>query len=175
MSWSKRVFCFWLVLHCCGCGYGQDAGGRQAAAPSPEARAAAPETVISLQRHSGGFGVAPAYKLSIDGDGAVTFEGETNTKRKGTATGRISPDDVRRLIAEFEKVGYFSLADRYVHRENCPQYFDDSPAVVTSLTTGGRSKKVVHNTGCKGTETLDKLTALENMIDEVAGAKQWIK
>jgi hypothetical protein len=51
----------------------------------------------------------------------------------------------------------------------------DLPSAYTSITIDGRSKRVEHYHGCKGAEILERLTGLENKIDETVNTKQWIK
>lgn len=167
--WKPLLLC-WLVLSwgCGGAGGGRDVTPR--ATP-----AAVPAASVSLERHVGGFGVGPVYRLTIDGDGEVTFEGGKNTKVRGVVKSKLSRDEAQRVLSEFKKLDYFSLADKYVHGENCPEYVTDMPLVVTTFTSEGRSKTVRHNTGCTGTPTLGRLTALEDMIDEAAGTRRWIE
>lgn len=175
MSLSKQILLLWLVLNSLGCSAGQVVSSTQVAEATPNARSALLEAVITLQREDGGWGMSPIYSLTIYADGAVVFEGEKNVKRKGVVRSKINQQELQQLIAEFEKINYFSLADRYLGKENCPVPSFDTPVVVTSFTHNGRSKKVIHDTGCKGTSALEKLTALENKIEEVVNTKQWIK
>ena len=58
-------------------------------------------------------------------------------------------------------------------REDCPQYTFDAGTVFTSIANNSRFKQVEHYQGCQGTESLTKLTALENKIDEIVNIKQW--
>src|SRR5438874_5211600 len=72
------------------------------------------------------FGTCPSYKLTISSDGTVTFEGRQYTKTKGLATGHITANDFRNLVAEFDKIYYFSLPDAYVPgTKECPQRVTD--------------------------------------------------
>jgi len=122
------------------------------------------------------FGTCPAYKLTIKSDGNVTFEGHQFTKTKGTATGKISASDFRKLVTEFEKIDYFSLLDAYTPgTKQCPQAATDMPSAETSLRLNGKTKSVSHYYGCGNSGALAKLTELENKIDEVAGSQKWIK
>ena len=122
------------------------------------------------------FGSCPAYKFTIKSDGNVTFEGRQFTKTKGTATGKISANDFRKLVTEFEKIDYFSLLDAYTPgTKQCPQVITDLPSAETALRLNGKMKSVSHYHGCGNSGALAKLTALENKIDEVAGTEKWIK
>jgi acetamidase/formamidase len=130
---------------------------------------------ITLER-TACFGSCPIYKLAIASDGTITFVGERFTKTQGIATGRISASDFRRLVAEFEKIDYFSLpSDFSPGTKVCPQMVTDMPSAITSIRLKGKSKTVSHYYGCGDSGVLPKLTALENKIDEVAGTQKWIK
>jgi acetamidase/formamidase len=123
------------------------------------------------------FGTCPVYKLTLSSDGVVTFAGERFTKTTGTANGKISPGDFRSLVNEFEKINYFSLADAYTPgTKECEGYMTDMPGADTSIRLHGRTKSVSHYYGCRRPESvLQKLTALEDKIDEVVGTQKWIK
>jgi acetamidase/formamidase len=130
---------------------------------------------ITLER-TACFGTCPIYKLTIASDGSVTFQGQRFTKTTGTAKGKITADDFRQLVSEFEKINYFSLPDRYAPGTPvCPQMITDLPSANTSIKLKGKMKSVSHYHGCGDAGALAKLTALERRIDEVAGTQKWIK
>jgi len=133
------------------------------------------DDLITLER-SVCFGTCPVYKVTIASDGAVTFEGRQFTRTKGIAKGQISAQDFRRLVAEFQRIEYFSLPDNYAPGTPvCPQMITDMPSANTSLRFNGKAKSVSHYHGCGNSGALAKLTALENKIDEVAGTEKWTK
>ncbi len=133
------------------------------------------DDVITLER-TACFGTCPMYKLMIASDGAVTFDGQRFTKTVGTAKGKISPSDFRNLVAEFEKINYFSLPDAFLPGTKvCPQRITDMPSANTSIKIKGKTKSVQHYYGCGDKGALAQLTALEKKIDEVAGTAKWIK
>ncbi len=130
---------------------------------------------ITLERGAC-FGACPIYKVTVTSDGTVNFEGRQYTRTKGAAKGHISVQDFRRLVAEFERINYFSLPDRYAPGTPvCPQVITDMPSADTSLRLNGKTKGVAHYHGCSSSAALAKLTALEDKIDEVAGTAKWIK
>lgn len=130
---------------------------------------------ITLER-TACFGTCPMYKVTITSDGTVTFNGERFTKTAGVAKGKISPNDFRQLVAEFEKINYFSLPDAYAPGTPvCPQRITDMPSANTSIKLNGKMKSVAHYHGCGDAGALAKLTALEKRIDEVASTQKWIK
>lgn len=153
-------------------------GGEEA----PRSLNAVPQdTVITLER-TGCYGRCPGYALSIFADGAVVYYGVPRngfTKVAGAARSWISQEQLRRLVAEFERVDYFSLKDRYEAADGCPTFRTDSPWVITSLQINGRKKTVHHYHGCgmKGSYSAvfpRELTDLERMVDEVTGSERWV-
>jgi hypothetical protein len=136
------------------------------------------DTMITLSR-SQCFGSCPDYKVSVTGDGTVTFEGREFVKTKGVAKGSITSDAVRQLIAAFETATFFSLRDAYeTAKDGCPEKWTDNPTVLTSLRLNGKTKVISHYHGCKdsiGNSYPNGLTELENRIDELSGTRQWIK
>lgn len=96
-------------------------------------------------------------------------------KNKGRFTGEVDRGELRRLISEFERIGFFSLADNYDGKEACPTLWSDSPYVFITLNLDGKSKKVGRNAGCEGTNTLKELTALEDGALRTAKVNRWLK
>jgi hypothetical protein len=93
--------------------------------------------------------------------------------------GKITLDQVNKLLAEFRGIGFYSLqkrygsAAKYKRSSSCPEIWTDSPSATVSVVERGKHKAVSHYLGCNGTKTLDDLTALERKIDEIANAEQW--
>ena len=130
---------------------------------------------ITLER-TACFGTCPIYAVTINSDGAVTFNGERFVKTVGIAQDRIDKAAFRELVREFEKIDYFSLPDDFTPGSKvCPNMVTDMPSADTSIRLNGKTKSVAHYQGCGKSAVLDNLTALENKIDEVAGTAKWIK
>ncbi len=139
------------------------------------------EIVITLERGTDYFKVAPEYKLQIYADGSVIFIGQRNVKTEGTAKGSISKQDLQRLIRAFEEINYFSLGGFYGQSE-CPFFLNDAPTVRTELNLDGRRKSVVHDLGCSERKGKDELfffprglIELENLIDAIVKSEKWIE
>jgi acetamidase/formamidase len=131
--------------------------------------------VITLERGAC-FGTCPIYKVTVASDGMVTFEGLDFVKTKGKATGQIKPDDYQKLVNEFKRIKYFSLDDKYEPGSpGCTVGATDNPSALTSIERNGRTKSVSHYYGCKPSEVLRALSALERKIDEIAGTEMWVK
>lgn len=121
------------------------------------------EVIITLER-TVCFGACPDYKVTINGDGTVVFEGRNFVAIEGVQTAKISEEQVQNLVAEFYRAGFFSLRDRY------EQQITDLPSQTTSITIDGKSK-TIYRYGFEPRQ----LAELENKIDEIAGTEKWIK
>jgi len=131
--------------------------------------------VITLER-SVCFGTCPSYKVSVASDGTVTFEGRDFVKTKGKATAQIKPDDFNKLVNDFEKIRYFSLDDKYEPgTPGCGPAATDLPSARTTIEMNGKTKSVSHYHGCRESEVLRALSALERKVDEIAGTDKWIR
>lgn len=137
--------------------------------------AAAGEAPVRIRLERGPcFGTCPVYSVTLNGSGAVLFEGRRFVADTGVSTGRVPPARVDSLLAELAAGGYFDWADRYAAGEpGCERYATDLPLVVTEVRAAGRSKRIEHDHGCM--EAPEALTALEERIDSVAGVARWIR
>src|SRR3954470_3094601 len=120
------------------------------------------DTVIRLQRTSC-FGTCPAYAVTIDATGSVTYEGERNVRVVGQETAGIAPASIARLLQVADRVQFFALRDAY------DGDITDLPTTYVSITAGGRTKKVKDYYGAP-----PGLKELEDAIDAAARTKRWI-
>lgn len=138
-----------------------------------------PDTVITLER-SICFGSCPDYKITIYGDGRLVYEGRRFVKTEGTVNGTVTQEQLRELLAEFDKADYFSLRDSYrTAADGCPTEWTDNPSANTSIQLGGRRKSIAHDYGCqeKSKDYLvypQKLYRLESRIDEIVDSARWV-
>ena len=147
------AICLAVVVISAGCGQ----------PPTPDNMS---DVVVTLERGPC-FGACPVYRLTVYGDGRVSYEGIRFVRIEGTRTATISEDNVRQLIAEFYAIDYFSLHDEYTHADAT-----DMPSATTSITIGGKTKTIIHYHG--DFSTPDELTALEDKIDEIVSTRQWV-
>jgi hypothetical protein len=166
MESSFRASAFFILLVFTGC--------YREASPTAEPTEEIPRDLVIVLERGVCYGTCPAYKLTITANGSVEFEGRHYVKKKGAVNATISREQLKRLIAEFEKAKYFTLQDRYVdEKDGCASVETDHPMVDTSITIAGKTKSIKHYTGCQGPPVLEGLTALENKIDEVVNSSQW--
>lgn len=167
----RHAIRFVWVAAVCGC----VAGTRGVVGQSPAAVTTGglqPQAIrITLERKPC-FGTCPVYIVSIAGDGSMVFDGRAHVDSVRRVTSRIDPSRVDSLMRLFEDSHFFTLDDKYVYGEqNCRLYAADAPIVITSISIGGRIKRVEHDHGCSGVPA--QLTLLENRIDEIARVWRW--
>lgn len=138
-----------------------------AAAETPAETPSMSHTVeITLQRGVC-FGSCPAYTVTINGEGEVRYEGRNFVDAVGERTATIPREDVARLVARFDEIGFDQLNDAY--RANVT----DLPTYRVSITRDGRTKTVV-DYGGPNVGMPRSVRDLEAEIDRVAGTAQWV-
>jgi hypothetical protein len=111
-------------------------------------------------------GTCPSYKLTIDGDGTVTYEGQEFVQVKGKQIASIGFDQIQELVSVFEAANFFSLQGNYTTQD-----VTDSPSAITSIAINGRTKTVTHYYGDNSAP--QELFDLESKIDEITNSTQW--
>ena len=112
------------------------------------------------------------YKVSVSGDGTVTFEGERNVDSVGTYVGHLDAGAVKALGQAFADAHYADMRATYDHT-NCPEYATDLSRVLTSITTAEGTKRVDHDLGCGG-QGPAQLVELYKKFDEIVGTAKWV-
>jgi hypothetical protein len=121
------------------------------------------DLVITLQR-TACFGACPAYKVSIDSAGTVTYDGSSSVRVAGRQTARVPLSSVAGLVETANRIGFFGLEDSYTAPVT------DLPTTIVTVRSGGRTKRVEDYVGAPA-----DLRAFERQIDEVAGTRRWIR
>jgi hypothetical protein len=144
---------------------------------------------ITLERLTDAFGNGANSRLTIKSDGTVTFKRFANpsldvsdprAQESPLRKTKIPVETVAALLAEFDRIKFFSLKDRYAKNEDgCPSgVWTDGSAAQISITINGKSKTIFHYHGCLDENHRSypvELTALELKIDELINTKQWLK
>ena len=158
----KRITVIAVGLIAAGCGgdsRGADTGTADAAATRTRA--------VSIAMERGPcFGRCPVYRVELTDSGTVVYEGRGFVAERGRKEATIAAADVQALAKEIEAAGFFELRDNY------PPAATDHPTVVTTVTIGGRSKRVEHDLSSSTAPA--SLEKLYDRIDEVSGVKRWI-
>jgi Domain of unknown function (DUF6438) len=168
----RRPFALVLIAGLTACSPRPPAAG-QPPTPYGEPGAAASEPPVVTLERTPCFGTCPVYQVAISRSGTVRFVGKHHVSRQGEAMAKIPAARVDSLLRELDAGGYFGFADAYVmDSPACGQYATDSPTVITSASTAGRTKTIRHDYGCDAAP--QELGRLERLIDEVAGSSRWI-
>jgi Domain of unknown function (DUF6438) len=113
------------------------------------------------------FGFCPAYRVSISGDGQVTYVGEAFVNVVGERRATIPREDVQRLLRRFDDINFGQLQDAYrAHVTDLPTF------TVTLERNGGR--KTVADYGGLSAGMPRAMRELQDEIDRVANTGQWV-
>jgi len=136
---------------------------------------APPDTLIILQR-DGCEGPCPVYRLVLFADGTILYQGQYHVRRTGLLKGSIAPEALIKLLVDIDASGFFQLANNYGdgNTKNCDTVDNGRPLITLTVSSKGRAKTVLHHHRCRGAVP-DRITALEDRIDQAAGTAQWIK
>ena len=133
-----------------------------ASAPSPQHGPAQ----ITLQR-TACFGFCPDYTVTIDEAGEVRYEGRRFVSAVGVRDAVIPREDVQRLLARFDEIGFERL------RDESRAQITDLPSTIVTLTRNGRTKRVV-DYGGTSVGMPESVRGLQAEIDRVAGTARWV-
>lgn len=109
------------------------------------------------------LGTCPAYEVTVYRDGRVEFIGREFVAQKGKREKHIAPEGFNRLWREIHRTRFWQMAGRY------SSDMTDAPHQIVTVRTDTTEKSVDdYVSGPK------ELTELEDMIDQVAGTREWI-
>ncbi len=131
-----------------------------------------PDFLIRLER-TVCFGECPAYSVTIDALGNVTYVGDQFVRVKGAQTDRIPVSSVAALSDQADRLGFFALKPEYSTIRNADgseTTVTDMPTTVVTITRDGRSKRVSDYLGAPG-----DLRVLEDGIDKAARTRRWVR
>jgi hypothetical protein len=115
------------------------------------------------------------YKIIIFEDGTVIYDGIDSVGKLGIERLKISSDNLREIIEEFESVQFFKLEQTYdVDGNDCSNPIE-STRVIISIQSGGRMKTIRYYYPClpKGDEIF-RLSRLQEKIEDIAGIEKWV-
>jgi Domain of unknown function (DUF6438) len=112
------------------------------------------------------YGMCPAYRVTIHGDGQVVYTGGICAAVRGERRARIVPAAVAALVGAFHQADFFSLRDRYFPN------IVDAPTRIVTIAFDGRFKTVSETAGM-GAGMPYAVLDLERRIDATAGTAKW--
>ena len=122
------------------------------------------------------FGPCPVYTLMIYGDGRVEYDGIEFVNVFGHQKKTISPDKVRKLFEEFNRIDFPALAEKIsvFTASSCGSSTTDVPSTEISLKLNGKNLTMKHGNECYEDPIFKPLDEMANMIDTVVEVKDWI-
>jgi hypothetical protein len=130
--------------------------------PYAAAQAIPEDFVIKLER-TACYGRCPAYSVSIDARGNVTYDGTRFVRIVGRQSDHIPVSRVAALVETVDRIRFFDLEDKY------RQLITDLPTTFVTVTRDGRSKRIEDYFGAPRS-----LNDLERQIDDLAQTARWI-
>lgn len=98
------------------------------------------------------------------GTKTATYIGQMNTERLGKYTKVIKEEDLKSLVAAFEKANFFSFNEKYLGMTS------DFPSIVIEYSKDGKTKTVTdRQAGPK------QLIELELLLKEIQNGNDWKK
>ena len=97
---------------------------------------AATDLVASIERTMC-FGMCPAYKMEIYGDGKIVYEGVKYVDSIGKYTGKTTTVKINELLAKAKEIGYMELNDVYENK-----LVTDLPSTTTIILLDGVTKRI---------------------------------
>ncbi len=130
-----------------------------------------PDLKIVLERGAC-HGACPVYSVTIHPGGRVSFQGTSQGLGFSSVPvlpSAIGPDQLQQVVTAIEASHFFALPIS-------GQIAMGAPTATTTITMNGQNKSVSHigfDCTLEYNSTSPTLCDLENLIDEVTGAKQW--
>ena len=141
--------------------------------PTQEPITAPENTRIVLHRFLGGAW-GGEYEITVHATGDVSFRGHIGMRDDSVESGKISRDEVAKLLAAARESDFFHLAEEYKPRV----FGNDYARISLSITAGGEEKIVKwQESGSRDNMTKEeqRLANLAELIIDTAKAKTWIQ
>lgn len=121
------------------------------------------------------FGRCPVYSVSLDQDGNVAFDGQSNVAQEGKSTKQVAPNAAADVYEALLAASYFDFKDAYrTEADGCERVRTDSPTHNWSVERDGQTKNLSQYLGCEGVPGLDKVEAASKLLIEKAAVAEWI-
>lgn len=131
------------------------------------------ELTLKMERIS--WSERTVYKLEIQPNGKVVFEGSEFTNTKNKVEAKLEKEEMKLLLNEIKKYDFFSLSDDY-ESENCPVVVSDVGRVRIYIKLSGEEKFIKHDLGCEDDSRKklpQPLVELEDKIEEIVNIRRW--
>lgn len=112
------------------------------------------------------------YRVSVYGNGRVTFVGKQFVDSMGTRTHLVAPAGVRALIDAIRATPFSTIDTAFtMGSAACGQYIADLPMATLPAKVGGVMRRVQRDPGCQKAPRF--LKTLEATVDTVTEAAMW--
>jgi hypothetical protein len=114
----------------------------------------------------------PAYSVAVDENGTVIYNGLGGVKTRGERVHSIPVGAVRDLVADFFRINFFSLQDRYRSKtlpDGNSQTVDHANATTISIDIDGKKKSVYIFYGAP-----DELIDLQRKLYDITQIAQYV-
>jgi hypothetical protein len=122
--------------------------------------------MLSLER-TACYGRCPIYTVTVLRDGTVQWEGRRFVKTVGKATGKLAPGALAAIADEMKRADFFAFHDKYTSYD-----VTDHPSAIITYADAAKKKTVQHYHGDRSAP--EKLSQLEERLDELIGTGKWI-
>lgn len=112
------------------------------------------------------FWACPVYSVTVHADGRVVYDGSKNVLVLGRHEGRAAPRDVARVLAAARAADFYRLRTFYFAQ------ISDTPINSVRVRIGWRTK-MIWDRGGEYACMPATVSALEDAIDQAAGAERW--
>ena len=125
--------------------------------------------------------MCPAYRLTVDRNGDVSFASHNPADSARTASGKVAPSVLDSLYVQAVRIGFFALPDTLIGNPTlCERYATDQPTATVMISMDGGNKSVRDYHGCLAKSPaaeakLSELRAFEDAIDTLTGSSRWIQ
>jgi hypothetical protein len=115
-------------------------------------------------------GPCPQYAITIHGNGIVEYEGVEFVKTRGHQVGKISKEQLMRVLQSLDRASFTSLEDRAF------DWCFDTSSVAVLASTQGRTKRVASDGSCVGPNSgpQERFVRDTREIDLAVGSDQWV-
>jgi len=124
-----------------------------------------PAFVMASVQKTPCFGKCPTFTITFDAKGYATYEGKKHVDRMGKWRATIGGRECSMILAEAQKIGYFSLP------KTCPangKFIADLPFTITTLEFGNQKHQIRNNM-----DAPQELINYENYLIELAETLDW--
>lgn len=135
-----------------------------------------PESGITLER-STCFGNCPAYRVTVDANGQVTFTGQAHVQTT-QATGHATPAQLAAIHDALARADFDAMRASYASRDDgCDMVMSDQPGIRITVGRSSGSHSVDFYLGCTGPladAVRPRIEQLANSIDKQLDTRRWI-